>query len=54
MQTFAILALKKLRTRNLNRSSSVCTTTRVKLALGSMVPVSSSMVSIYCDYDQHH
>lgn len=46
-RTFAILALKKDRTRNLNLSSSVCNITSVKLTLGSIVPVISSMVSIY-------
>ncbi len=32
---------------NLNRSSSVCSMTKVKFDLGSSVPVMSSMVSIY-------
>lgn len=51
--TFDILALKKERTRNLNRSSSVCRMTRVKLDLGSAVPVMSSIVSIYGWCGQH-
>ena len=46
-RTFAILARKKDRIRNLNRSSSVCMMMRLKFADGSMVPVMSSTVSIY-------
>jgi len=45
-QTFAILALKKLRIRYLNRSSSVCMTIRAKFVFGSMSPVISSTLSI--------
>lgn len=47
MATLAIRARSKERTRNLNRSSSVWMITSLKLALGSMVPVRSSIVSIY-------
>ena len=47
--TFAIRARRKLRTRNLNLSSSVWRTTSVKLDFGSMVPVISSIVSIYTE-----
>lgn len=47
MRTFAIRALRKERMRNLNRSSSVCNMTRVKLDFGSRVPVMSSILSIY-------
>lgn len=52
-RTFAILARKKERTRNLNRSSSVCRMTSVKFDFGSIVPVISSMVSIYTIRGQH-
>ena len=45
-RTFFNLALKKLLTRNLNRSSSVCTTMSLKLVFGSMLPVCSSTSSI--------
>ena len=45
--TFAILARKKERTRNLILSNSVCNITSVKFDLGSCVPVMSSIVSIY-------
>jgi hypothetical protein len=38
-QTFAIRARKKLRTRNLKRSSSVCITMSLKFVFGSMFPV---------------
>jgi hypothetical protein len=44
--TFAILARRKERMRNLNLSSSVCVMMRLKFADGSMVPVMSSTVSI--------
>ena len=50
----AILALKNERTRNLNRSSSVCSTTSAKLDFGSSVPVISSIVSIYTGRGQYH
>lgn len=45
--TFAILARRKERMRNLNLSSSVCVIMRLKFAEGSIVPVMSSTVSIY-------
>jgi hypothetical protein len=45
--TFFILALKKLRTRNLNRSNSVCMMINLKFVLGSMLPVWSSTSSIW-------
>lgn len=45
--TFAMRDRRNERIRNLKRSSSVWSMTRVKLDLGSMVPVMSSMVSIY-------
>lgn len=45
--TFAIRARRKERMRNLNLSSSVCKMTRVKFDLGSIVPIMSSIVSIY-------
>lgn len=45
--TFAILARRKDRIRNLNRSSSVWIMMRLKFADGSIVPVMSSTVSIY-------
>ena len=44
--TFAILARRKDRTRNLNLSSSVWMIMRRKLALGSVLPVCSSTSSI--------
>lgn len=44
--TFAIRARKSERTRNFARSSSVCSTTRWKLAPASMRAVSASMTSI--------
>lgn len=53
-RTLAIRVRKYDRTRNLKRSSSVCNMTSVKLDLGSMVPVISSIVSIYCTPDQRH
>jgi hypothetical protein len=37
--TFLILALKKLLTRNLNLSNSVCMMINLKFVLGSMLPV---------------
>ena len=46
-RTFAILARRKERMRNLNLSSSVCVIMRLKFAEGSIVPVMSSTVSIY-------
>jgi len=46
--TFAILARRYERSRNLNRSSSVCITTSVKFDDGSIVPVISSTREIYC------
>jgi hypothetical protein len=46
MDTFFILARKKLRTRNLNLSSSVWMTMSLKFAFGSMLPVWSSTSSI--------
>lgn len=46
-QTFAILALKKDLTRNLNRSSSVWITMRPKFVPASMRAVDSSMASIF-------
>jgi hypothetical protein len=46
MDTFFILARKKLRTRNLNLSSSVWMTMSLKFAFGSMLPVWSSTNSI--------
>lgn len=45
--TFDILARRKERRRNLNRSSSVWVIMRLKFAEGSIVPVMSSTVSIY-------
>lgn len=45
--TFAILARRNDRMRNLNLSSSVCVMMRLKFADGSIVPVMSSTVSIY-------
>lgn len=45
--TFAILARRKDRTRNLNRSSSVWSMMREKLAFGSMLPVCVSTSSIW-------
>jgi hypothetical protein len=45
--TFFILALRKLRTKNLNRSSSVCMMMSLKFVLGSMLPVWSSTSSIW-------
>jgi hypothetical protein len=45
-RTFFNLALKKLLTRNLNLSSSVCTMISLKLVFGSMLPVCSSTSSI--------
>jgi len=45
-RTFASLALKNERTRNLKRSSSVCMIMRRKLAFGSVLPVCSSTSSI--------
>ena len=53
LHTLAILVLKNERTRNLNLSSSVCNMTRVKFDFGSMVPVISSIVSIYTSCGQH-
>ena len=47
-RTFAIRARRYERSRNLNRSSSVCMTTREKLLAGSMFPVISSTSAIYC------
>ena len=47
VQTLPNRALKKLLTRNLNRSTSVCTTMRRKFVFGSMFPVWSSTSSIY-------
>jgi hypothetical protein len=44
---FFILARKKLRTRNLNRSSSVCMIINLKFVLGSMLPVWFSTSSIW-------
>lgn len=44
--TLFILALKKLLTRNLNRSSSVCMMINLKFVFGSMLPVWSSTSSI--------
>jgi hypothetical protein len=44
--TFFILARRKLLTRNLNLSSSVCMIINVKLVFGSMLPVWSSTSSI--------
>ena len=38
-RTFFNLALKKLLTRNLNRSSSVCITMSLKFVFGSIFPV---------------
>ena len=46
VHTFAILARRKERTRNLKRSSSVWRIIRRKLVLGSMFPVCSSIISI--------
>lgn len=46
MFTFAILARKRERTRNLNLSSSVCMMTSLKLADGSAVAFIFSMASI--------
>ena len=45
--TFAILVRKNDRTRNLNRSSSVCMTTRIKDVPASMREVRSSIFSIF-------
>jgi hypothetical protein len=45
--TFFILALRKLRTKNLNRSSSVCMMMSLKFVFGSMLPVWSSTSSIW-------
>lgn len=53
LHTLAILVLKNDRTRNLNLSNSVCNMTRVKFDFGSMVPVMSSIVSIYASRGQH-
>jgi hypothetical protein len=46
--TFAIRARSRDRTRNLNLSSSVCTMTSLKFAVGSAVAFMSSMTSIWC------
>jgi hypothetical protein len=46
VHTFAILALSRERTRNLNLSSSVCTMTSLKFAEGSAVAFIVSMASI--------
>lgn len=46
IRTFFSLARKKLRTRNLKRSSSVWMTISLKFVFGSMFPVWSSTSSI--------
>lgn len=45
--TFAMRARKRERTRNLNRSSSVCTMTSLKFADGSAVAFIISIASIF-------
>lgn len=45
--TFAILALKKLLSKNFTLSSSVCNMTSLKFDDGSNLPVMSSIVSIW-------
>lgn len=55
--TLDILALRYERSKNFTLSNSVCSTTSVKLAAGSIVPVLSSIVSICagaCGQPPHH